>query len=69
MERNNQAVQIDSHRLPTPEEAVQALKAHGRHLTLFSPFGRDPLAGHPQLIAEREDKFREQYPDFGPFFS
>ena len=69
MERNCQAVRIDSRHLPTPQEAVQMFEAHGRHLTLFSPFGQDPLAGNSQLIAEREDKFREKYPDFTTFFS
>ena len=69
MERNYQAVQIDCRHLPSPQEAVEMFEAHGGHLTLFSPFGQDPLAGHSQLIAEREDKFNERYPDFAPFFS
>ena len=69
MERNNQAVHIDPHQLPSPDVAVQMFEANGGHLTIFSPFGNDPLKDHMRLAAEREEKFHEQYPEFQPFFS
>lgn len=43
-------------------------QTQGGHVTVFSPFGRDPLENYPDLIAEREAKFNEHYTDFAPFF-
>ena len=68
MQRNNQTVQIDPSLLPEPVDALQLFKAHGGHITVFSPFGQDPLENHPEHFQERESKFFECYPDFGPFF-
>lgn len=68
MQRNNQTVHIDPNQLPSPDAAVQMFEAQGRHLTHFSSFGQDPLMGHARLVAEREAKFHERYPDFAPFF-
>ena len=69
MQKNNQAVRISLHQLPSPDEAVQMFEANGGHLTIFSPFGDDPLKDHMRLAAEREENFHEQYPEFQPFFS
>ena len=69
MERNNQAVHIDPHQLPSPDLAVQMFEANGGNLRIFSPFGHDPLKDHMRLAAEREERFHEQYPGFQPFFS
>ena len=68
MRRRDQTVQIDARLLPEPDAAVQSFEAHGGHITVFSPFGRDPLADRPDLIGQREIKFLERYPDFAPFF-
>ena len=43
MEKNNQAAQINPQLLPSPDVAVQQYESSGSHLTLFSPFGNDPL--------------------------
>ena len=47
---------------------VQQFEALGGHITNFTSFGEDPLRSHPNLVAEREAKFHEQYPDFTEFF-
>lgn len=68
MHRNNQTTQIDPSFLPEAEDALQLFEANGGHITVFSPFGEDPLASHPDLAEERESTFLEYFPDFGPFF-
>ena len=68
MQRNNQAAQIDAHLIPEPIEALQLFESHGGHITVFSPFGQDPLEERPDLSSQREARFLERFPDFGPFF-
>ena len=68
MSRNNQAVKIDSSIIPEPSDALKSFEDHGGHITLFSPFGHDPLESHSNLYQERESKFIDQYPEFGLFF-
>ena len=68
MRRHNQAAHVAHSQVPEPNTAIRMFEAHGRHLTLFSPFGEDPLVGQPRLAAEREAVFHQQYPDFAPFF-
>ena len=65
---NNHAQQLSSMVIPTAETAVQQFEAGGGNLTLFSPFGSDPLFGHSDLVAERERQFYSSYPDFAPVF-
>ena len=66
--RNNNAALIDPRLLPDRDDAVQRFESFGGHLTLFSPFGYDPLEDRPDLISQRETEFYRRYPDFGPFF-
>lgn len=68
MHRNNQVVCVDPVVVPEPEDAVQQFESHGGHLTLFSPFGQDPLGERVDLVALREGEFHQQYPDFTSFF-
>ena len=68
MQRNNQTVQVDARLVPEPSDAVQHFESFGGHLTLFSPFGEDPLADRDDLVSQREADFFARYPDFGPFF-
>ena len=68
MRRNDNTVQISSSLIPEPDEAVQLFESKGGHITLFSPFGRDPLETRPDLYSQRNLKFIERYSDFQPFF-
>ena len=68
MQRNNQVVRIDPYLVLESEDALQLFETNGGNITLFSPFGKDPFDDHPEVAQERESKFLEQYPDFGPFF-
>ncbi len=68
MGSNNQAKPIDATLIAPSDEATAQFESHGGHLTVFSPFGEDPLRDNAQLLAQREAKFQERYPDFGPFF-
>lgn len=68
MKRNNQAVQLDPLLLPNPDVAVQQFESFGGHLTLFSPFGHDPLQNRQDLVGQREAEFQSRHPDFGVFF-
>lgn len=53
MQRNNKSVHIDN--LMRKEEAVyHYVNLCGGQLTSTSSFGKDPLDGHPHLIAQRE---------------
>ena len=68
MRRNSQVVPVDPHLLPDPDVAIQEFESFGGNLTLFSPFGRDPLQERLDLVTQRETEFHRHYPDFGPFF-
>ena len=43
--------------VPTPEETVSLFEREGGNLTIFSPFGADPLADRPDLIQRRHTEF------------
>lgn len=68
MQRDNQAVQIEPRFVPEPSDAVEQFESLGGHLTLFSPFGDDPLKDRADLISQRETEYFAHYPDFGPIF-
>ena len=68
MQENNRVAQVDPSRLPSAMAAVEMYEAHDRRLTLFSPYGHDPLADDATAMAQREEKFHERFPDFAPFF-
>ena len=51
MRRNSLTVPIDPRLLPEPDDAVEQFESFGGNLTRFSPFGRDPLVGRPDLAA------------------
>ena len=68
MQRNNQTVKINPSLVLEPETARQLFEAEGGQITTFSPFGHDPFQDYPQLNQEREVKFKQEYPDFSPFF-
>ena len=68
MQSNNQTMEIDGTLLPEADDALQLFEAHGGHITVFSPFGQDPLENRPDLNSKRESMFLEHYPDFGQFF-
>ena len=65
---NNHSQPLSSSVLPSSETAVQHFEALGGNITLFSPFGSDPLSDHPELVAERERQFYSSYLDFAPIF-
>jgi hypothetical protein len=54
--------------LHEPCEAVRHFESCGGHLTVFSPFGEDPLKENPQMANERERQYSERFPDFSIFF-
>ena len=69
MANNNQVASVpQSIIVPEPDDAITFFQSRGGHLTLFSSFGHDPLTDFPELVEEREQRFQQQYPDFGPFF-
>ena len=68
MRRNDRTVRVDSSLVPEPRDAVAQFESLGGHLTLFSPFGEDPLKDRADLISQRETEYFVQYPDFGPIF-
>ena len=52
---------VDPSLVSDPEEAVQRFESHGGHLTLFSPFGQDPLKGRDDLMRTKDEEFYEKY--------
>jgi len=65
---NSHAQPVSSQDIPSVDEATQQFEAMGGNLTHFSPFGKDPLADHPNLVAERERHYYSAYPDFATIF-
>ena len=65
---SNQADQVDRSLLLEPQDAVHEFEALGGRLTVFSPYGQDPLQGSPDLLQQRERQFHERFSDFGRFF-
>ena len=68
MRKNDRAVRVEPRLVPEPRDAVQEFESLGGHLTLFSPFGEDPLKDRVDLISQRDAEYFAQYPDFGPIF-
>ena len=59
---------IDIAHVPSPDEEVRQFTQDGGDLTLWSPFGSDPLAQSPQLQYQRQEDFNKYIPDFSvPF--
>lgn len=54
--------------VPPAEEAVQQFSSMGGQLTIFSPFGRDPLEDAPALVAQRDVQFSTSTPPFSTIF-
>lgn len=59
---------INHQLLPDVQDAIQNMESQGSRLTMFSPFGRDPLKDREDLISQRKATFFARYPNFGPFF-
>ena len=55
--------------MPTLDEAVSAYEASGGRLTTSSSFGRDPLAGHENLLRERQRSMDDHIPAPAELFS
>ena len=54
--------------IPRTDEAVQWYHESGGNLTLFSPFGEDPLSVAESLVTERETRMWANIPDFSAIF-
>lgn len=65
---NYQARRLDDSVIIEPNDAVTQFESFGGRLTIFSPFGEDPLKESMQLSSRREEEFKERYPDFSQFF-
>ena len=59
----NHIAKIDIAHVPSPDEAVRQFTQDGGNLTLWSPFGSDPLAQSPQLQNQRQEDFNKYIPD------
>ena len=64
----NRTSQVAQTSVPTPEEAVSQFEREGGNLTLFSPFGADPLADSPVLFRRRHAEFISRFPSFDHIF-
>ena len=61
-QRANQITRLDPLSIPTTSFAIALHEQLGGQLTRKSSFGRDPLAGHPQLASLRERDFSFRHP-------
>ncbi len=68
MRENDRASRIDRNAIIGVSDALRQFESFGRSLTIFSPFGEDPLRNRVELVNRREAEFKERYPDFGRFF-
>ena len=68
MRRNDRTVQVELSFAPEPRDAIAQFESLGGHLTLFSPFGEDPLKDRADLISQKETEYFAQNPDFGLIF-
>lgn len=66
--QNQQTGRIPLPNILTPEDATQAFEMTGGTLTIFSPFGRDPLQDRQDLARSRENEFFHQVADFSTIF-
>ena len=65
---NSHTQPVSSQDIPSVDEATQQFEGMGGNLTLFSLFGKDLLAEHPELLAERDRRYYSAYPDFAIIF-
>ena len=68
MSQKNQVTRVDSHLIPSTDDAIRSFESHGSHLTVFGPFGRDPLESSSALALQRDAEFHAQYPTFDDIF-
>ena len=54
--------------VPSENEAVRLFKDDGGNLTIWSPFGEDPIRHSPVLLARREEEFNLHFPDISVIF-
>lgn len=54
--------------MPTPEDATCEFERMGGSLTIFSPFGTDPLQHRQDLVGARETEFFRHVSDFSRIF-
>ena len=54
MRTNNLLHPVRSTLIPTPDDAFQEYCSLGGQLTVFSPFGVDPISADENLMAERD---------------
>ena len=66
--RKNLARSVAPSDIPLPQEAVDQFHSGGGQLTLFSPFGTDPLDGDEDLVAERERRLQAGVSNFASVF-
>lgn len=65
---NNQTVAVPPHLIKEPVEVLEDYESIGGSITVFSPFGNDPLSSRPNLISRRDEVFYELYPTFDSIF-
>lgn len=65
---NDQTVAVPPQSIKEPIEVLKDYENTGGSITVFSPFGNDPLSGRPNLISRRDEVFYEHYPTFDPIF-
>lgn len=54
--------------IPSTDDAFQQFSSMGGRLTIFSPFGIDPLEENPNLTAQRDAQFSSSVPSFAIIF-
>ena len=59
---------IDNQLIKDPTTILEEYRQLGGNITVFSPFGEDPLKNRPDLLAIREKGFFERYTGFEQFF-
>ena len=68
LQRSSRTVKLPEGIIPECEAAVAEFTSSGGHLTISSAFGNDPLANREDLLDERNQHFRQQFPDYSPVF-
>ena len=57
MMENNQTVAVHPQLIKEPVDILKDYENIGGSITVFSPFGNDPLNGKPNLITRRDEDF------------
>ena len=68
MQTNQRTGQIPASSIPEPNEAFLEYERQGGQITVFNGFGKDPLEQRPDLIQQREEHFKLQFPSFERIF-